>query len=76
MQCMFCAGTGKIPEQFVALYRAWDALHFVTQSVPVPPNILRHIRRTQDMLTQQARALHVDFDTSVELIRREVGEIA
>ena len=75
MQCTFCSGTGEIPEQFVTLYRAWDALHTAVQSVNMPPNVLRHVRRTQDMLTQQARTLHIDFDTSVALIRQEVDEI-
>jgi len=74
MQCTFCAGTGEIPEQFVALYRAWDALHFVAQSVALPPNVLRHIRRTQGMLAEQAQALRLDLDASLDLIRQEVGE--
>ena len=72
MQCPFCTGSGDIPEPFVTLFHAWQALHDVTQAVAVPPNVLRHIRRTQDMLIGEARALRLDLDTSIRVIRQDM----
>ena len=72
MQCPFCTGLGQIPEPFVTLFHAWQTLHDVVQTVTVPPNMLRHIRRTQDMLTKEARALRLDLDTSIQVIRQDL----
>jgi len=74
MQCPYCAGSGDVSEPFVILFHAWDALYDVLQGIDVPPNVVRHIQRTQSMLITYARTLRLDLDTSIRVIRQDLDE--